>query len=202
MLLQSVRSGSLATATTDNYKHKRRESSHAIHRRIESEVEQEGMSKGSGIFGKASFCPFCGVNTLERDRYAEKPPMPRYKNEFLCQTCGKGFALTPSLRWQEAGRLHKEHRQVRPPDELPKKKERCSADIELLTLQKYADRVGLSGTIERCKTGRFVWRNTDGQAHGSTDYNRMKIFLRGYQIAQMEADDQILATIEIMVNDF
>jgi len=68
------------------------------------------MSKGSGKFAAARFCPFCGVESLDRDTYGETLTPRRNKNEFACRSCGMGFMLTPSLRYQAASGLAKSHR--------------------------------------------------------------------------------------------
>lgn len=83
---------------------------------------------------------------------------------------------------------------MRPPDELPPKKER-PADEELYTLEKYAEKIGVKGVIERCRSGRFVWRDVEGKAHGSTSFETMKAMLRGFQIAQFEAKQKPLASV-------
>jgi hypothetical protein len=138
------------------------------------------MSKG--IFAKASFCPFCGVRSLERDRYGETLADPRYKNEFSCTACGMGFSLGPSMRYQQAIRLAKAHREMRPADRPPKEK---PADTELFTLQKYAERVGYPGQVVRSasKVGIFMFLDNLGKSHGSTGFERAMCLLRGYELA-------------------
>lgn len=141
------------------------------------------MSKGNGLFAAARFCPFCGVEALDRDRYAETLQEPRYKTEFVCTACGRGFQIGPSIRHIHAAQLTKDHRAMRPPDRPPKRK---PEDPELYALNKFADRLAVPGLIRRTKNGqKFVWEDANGVAHGSAGYQEVMLLLRGYQIAQL-----------------
>jgi hypothetical protein len=75
------------------------------------------MSKGSGIFASITFCPKCGVESLQRDDYRRQGDKS-HKNvnhavEYICLTCGLGFYVAPSKRHQDAQHLFREHRQMR-----------------------------------------------------------------------------------------
>jgi hypothetical protein len=142
-------------------------------------------------FQDASYCPFCGTQALERDRYGETLENPRYKNEFICSACGWGVQIMPSTRHQHAASLHRQHREQRPPDDSNKPVKLKPLDIELYALQKYAERLEIPGQIERCKNGRtFVLRDSAGRAHVSTGYEKMMTLLRGYQIARFDLAPQ------------
>lgn len=138
------------------------------------------MSKG--IFKSASFCPFCGVRSLERDRSAESAEQPRYKNEFWCTSCGMGVAIGPSIRYLQATRVAKDHRSMRPPNRPPKER---PADMELFTLQKYAEAINWPGQVRRAtkKIGRFCFLDEQGRTHGTASYDQSMCFLRGYELA-------------------
>lgn len=130
----------------------------------------------------ASWCPFCGVRSLLRDRYGESLERPTFKSEYQCSTCGMGFHLSPSVRWQHATRLAKDHRALRPSERTPKVK---PPDIELHTLQHFAKRIGVPGDLKRCKKGRFALLDKNGVAHGSVGFKQMMLILRGFQIATL-----------------
>jgi hypothetical protein len=139
------------------------------------------MSKGK--FRDARFCPFCGVQSLERDRSGETKEKPAFKNEFHCTTCGMAIAILPSTRYMQAASLAKGHHQMRPPDLPPKVK---PADLELYTLQKYAEKIGARAIIKRSKTkiAKFLFLHpTNGRCVGSLDFDGAMKFLRGYEIA-------------------
>lgn len=139
------------------------------------------MGKAKGLFSKATFCPFCGVEGLERDRFGETSDKPRFKNEFLCTVCGKGIVIGPSTRYMQATALARGHRQMRPPDHPPKEK---PADMELYTLQKYAERLNFPGTIVRTKKiANFAFYNNKGVCVGTASFSRAMLILRGYEIA-------------------
>ena len=56
----------------------------------------------------AKFCPWCGTQTLERDKFgdnwADKPP------SFICTACRAGFTLTRSPRTEFAIELFSRER--------------------------------------------------------------------------------------------
>lgn len=140
------------------------------------------MSKATSKFSDAKFCPFCGVEALERDRYGETMVIPRYKLEFSCRACGKGVQLIPSLRYQFASQMATEHRQMRPPDRPVKPK---PEDEPLHLLMKYHEAVGMPGTVRRSKSrpSMFVFEDEHGKARGSTNWTGAKLLLRGWQLA-------------------
>ena len=70
------------------------------------------------------FCPYCGVQSLERDWYKQAPPAPGGGGgkgvkqvasgmEFICRTCGFGFRIGKSARWQLVEELHRRERRQR-----------------------------------------------------------------------------------------
>lgn len=78
------------------------------------------------LYTEARFCPLCGCESLERDQYRKehgkvsrdgRQSYDFQSPEFLCNACGFGFRLTPSLRHEHALVLFKQHREMRPPVE-------------------------------------------------------------------------------------
>lgn len=69
------------------------------------------MSHSRGNYKDCRFCPKCGVETLERDRYMEAKNCPHA--EYLCRLCGFGFRIGQSARVTLALKLFREHRQIR-----------------------------------------------------------------------------------------
>ena len=125
----------------------------------------------------ARFCPYCGAESLDRDRYGETLTKPRYKNEFSCRACGVGIQISPSLRTQTANALAKSHRELRPPQD-PKPR---PADEQLAALNGLASRLPGPISVRRSKNrpSYFVIEITGRKAHGSTDFSRAMIFLEG-----------------------
>jgi hypothetical protein len=73
------------------------------------------MSKSRGYFAEVRFCPKCGCTNLKRDNYRRDnltgdSPFP----EFICDLCGFGFQIKPSLRLEHALSLFKRDRRLRP----------------------------------------------------------------------------------------
>lgn len=64
-----------------------------------------------GDYSKCRFCPKCGVESLEFDRYRENKGFP--KAEFICRTCAFGFCITQSARVTAADTLFRQSRKVR-----------------------------------------------------------------------------------------
>jgi len=71
------------------------------------------MAHSRGVLHKARFCPWCGVENIERDHY---PGGRKSVVEFLCQVCGVGFRLDQSRRVAHANYLTNQARKQRPPD--------------------------------------------------------------------------------------
>lgn len=69
------------------------------------------MSKSKGPYKDVRFCPKCGVESLDRDRYMEDKNVPHA--EYVCRTCGLGFRIGPSKRVGTAENLFREHRRMR-----------------------------------------------------------------------------------------
>ena len=75
-------------------------------------------------FTAATFCPWCGTESIERDTYRKdhgkkgkggRSGFEFGNAEFTCRICGAGFRLSPSLRHEHAKSLFAEHRKLRPP---------------------------------------------------------------------------------------
>ena len=62
-----------------------------------------------GAYSGLRFCPKCGVESLEFDRYRPTCDKP----EYICKTCGLGFRILESARVQMANQLFKQHRTMR-----------------------------------------------------------------------------------------
>lgn len=80
------------------------------------------MSRGEGCFASIKFCPKCGVDNIQRDRYRVEVRVGAFKGkdfypEFLCNVCGFGFQVKASLRWEHARALFKAERKLRPPND-------------------------------------------------------------------------------------
>lgn len=76
---------------------------------------------GSKNYAKCTFCPSCGVQNIERDRYRyENEPDRKFRGrpEFLCLACGFGFLLAPSKRAESANIIFKSQRKLREPNDL------------------------------------------------------------------------------------
>lgn len=69
------------------------------------------MTRPRGPYRECRFCPKCGVESLERDRYEEAKNCPHA--EYICRTCGLGFRIGPSKRVAAADDLFREHRKMR-----------------------------------------------------------------------------------------
>ncbi len=138
----------------------------------------------TGTFAKLEFCPFCGVRGLERDRWGEKREKPVYKSEWICSSCGRGFAVHQSTRGMFASTLAKQHREMRPPDE--RKVKPRPVDEELNTLQKYAERIGFKGKIRRTTATNKIGFYYDGVCRGTSNFQTGMLILRGYEIRANE----------------
>jgi rubredoxin len=68
------------------------------------------MSK-HGDYSGLRFCPRCGLERLEFDRYRERKSIPAA--EYVCGGCGFGFRIQKSARVEDADLLFKRSRQVR-----------------------------------------------------------------------------------------
>lgn len=80
------------------------------------------MSRGGGDFSTVRFCPRCGVDNIQRDRYRVDTKVGEIKGkdlypEFICLVCGFGFLVRPSLRWEHSIRLFARERKLRPPND-------------------------------------------------------------------------------------
>lgn len=64
-----------------------------------------------GDYSRLRFCPKCGVESIEFDRYKEHKNHPHA--EYICRTCGLGFRIGRSYRVEAADLLFKRHRQLR-----------------------------------------------------------------------------------------
>ena len=78
------------------------------------------MPRGDRRFSQIKFCPNCGVDNIQRDRYrveirAGEIRAKDFYPEFVCNVCGFGFSVRPSFRWEHANRLFSEERKLRPP---------------------------------------------------------------------------------------
>lgn len=74
------------------------------------------MSKGK--LGRARYCPWCGTQTLERDRFNQNDTHHADSHiSYLCTTCQTGFSLYNSPRVMFAHRMFADDRQLRPPEE-------------------------------------------------------------------------------------
>jgi rubredoxin len=65
--------------------------------------------QGDTPFSTARHCPRCGVSSVLRDNYGKGDG-----TQYFCSTCGFGYRLLPSLRWQTAQQIFNEHRKLRP----------------------------------------------------------------------------------------
>ena len=70
---------------------------------------------------QARFCPWCGVESLERDQYKRDRHSHGVGNggchpEFTCRTCGSGFELRNSNRADQAVALLRAESRLRPDD--------------------------------------------------------------------------------------
>lgn len=134
------------------------------------------------------FCPKCGVESVERDRYGEDRTPPRYKCEWLCSACGFGFLVDRSMRSMVASQLATEMRKMRPPS-IKKDKPRPD-DEKLNTLRRYAEKIGMKYTIFR-KTNKpwlFKFCTLDGVCRGALNFEKAMVLLRGYEIAKAQQD--------------
>lgn len=64
-----------------------------------------------GDYAKCRFCPKCGLERIEFDRY--RADSNYCKAEFVCNSCGFGFRLSESARVQAAAQLFAQERKVR-----------------------------------------------------------------------------------------
>jgi len=65
-------------------------------------------------FARLAYCPACGVASLSLDTYRKSLHKEKGYTEYVCTTCGFGFHIGPSLRWEHAITLFAEHRRMRP----------------------------------------------------------------------------------------
>lgn len=68
---------------------------------------------GSSVLTLVRFCPWCGVESLQRDYYRQEHRKSNHLVEFSCTTCGKGFQLRKSLRVNDAEAIHRSVRKIR-----------------------------------------------------------------------------------------
>jgi predicted RNA-binding Zn-ribbon protein involved in translation (DUF1610 family) len=66
-----------------------------------------------GDYSKCRFCPKCGVESLQVDRYREGRRTGCNVAEYICGTCGFGFRITNSARVAAADLLFSQHRKLR-----------------------------------------------------------------------------------------
>ena len=130
------------------------------------------------------FCPKCGVESVERDRYGEERTPPKFACEWICLACGLGFRVERSTRAAVAMQMSKEMRKSRPPDEVKSPKLR-PFDEHLNTLRRYAEKIGMPYTIFRsqAKPWRFKFNSIDGICRGTLSFDKAMILIRGYEIA-------------------
>lgn len=64
-----------------------------------------------GDYSNLRFCPKCGVEAIEFDRYREHKSCSHA--EYICKSCGLGFRISRSSRVETADALFKQHRKVR-----------------------------------------------------------------------------------------
>lgn len=69
------------------------------------------MTRPRGPYRNCRFCPKCGVESLDKDRYMEAKNCPYA--EYICGVCGFGFRLVPSRRVAVAEEYFREDRKVR-----------------------------------------------------------------------------------------
>jgi hypothetical protein len=77
------------------------------------------MPRGAGQFSDIKFCPKCGVDNIQRDFYRIDTRVGEIRQkdfypEFICNVCGFGFMVRPSLRWEHAKGLFAQERKQRP----------------------------------------------------------------------------------------
>lgn len=86
-------------------------------------VQVSGMEETLSVLHRrskpsyAKFCPFCGVEALERDYYEPQRQRNNPKCEFVCRACSAGFRLDVSARATTALQMLAEHRKLRVPHE-------------------------------------------------------------------------------------
>lgn len=131
------------------------------------------------------FCPRCGVESVQRDRYGEERTPPKFYCEWLCLSCGFGFKIDRSTRVAVAMQTAKEARKSRPPNEVKRPKPRPD-DEELNTLRRYAEKIEMPYMIFRSgsKPWKFKFNSIDGICRGSLTFDKAMILIRGYEIAQ------------------
>lgn len=77
-------------------------------------------------FSDLRYCPFCGLERLERDNWRQEHPRagrggrPKARDvnrslppDWICTSCGMGFKVGPSPRWEAAMTLFQEQRKLR-----------------------------------------------------------------------------------------
>ena len=137
---------------------------------------------------EVKFCPKCGVDAIERDRYGEEREKPIFRCEWICSACGFGFLVDRSLRALIASQMATEMRKMRPPSV---KREKPKVDDEQLnTLRKYAEKIEMPYAIFRSasKPGKFKFCTLDGVCHGSLHFEKAMVLLRGFEIANKPND--------------
>lgn len=77
----------------------------------ENVLEGDGVMAKYGAYARAAFCPLCGVESLEKDRFRESKNCP--KAEYICRSCGFGFRICESARVQLANTMFAKERQYR-----------------------------------------------------------------------------------------
>ena len=134
------------------------------------------------------FCPRCGVQSIERDRYGEQRDPPKFHCEWLCLACGLGFRVDRSTRANVAMGMAKSMRKSRPPDEVKSPKLR-PVDENLNTLRRYAEKIEMPYMIFRsaAKPWKFKFNSIDGICRGSLPFDKAMILIRGYEIAVSKA---------------
>ncbi len=64
--------------------------------------------------GGATFCPWCGVNRIQRYDKDKQPKNNSQGVDFWCLVCGASFRLDKSLQHRQADELHQRDRSERP----------------------------------------------------------------------------------------
>lgn len=113
------------------------------------------MSHSRGKLHKARFCPWCGLDRIERDNYANPD---HSKVEFVCLSCGACFRLMEGSRRLAAARIFAQERKFR---------QNASADEQRfrdLCKRKFREIRKEQMTLCREKVGQMMCEWLEGQA--------------------------------------
>lgn len=143
---------------------------------------------GSGLFRNIRFCPKCGVRSVVKDDYKITA-----HNAWLCESCGFGFRVIPSLRHIEASALLKKHRAKNFVEMSPKKVKEIPDDAELHHLQMWLVKIRSKTTVRRSKKNQtlFVFESASGVNHSTAvDFKRAVSFMAGLTEGLIERDNE------------